>query len=234
MNSNTGDESRSDIEARLDRILRGSDTRETVAAPTRPLASDTLPVVAEDAPVIATKTPAKPIGVYLKTFFESLSKWLNKFMDWGLSLFSRSKVSKPAKSLGVFDKIASKSRDLLKGKVKKSVALIAGAATLVVALGLTLLLNFSSVTVTSGIETTLGSSENRSVLTVKASDANQGDLLVASLGLDQDTNQEILVIGTVFSKNDQTYALYDGEVIWQITAAQIRGIVLFAEATEVP
>jgi hypothetical protein len=62
----------------------------------------------------------------------------------------------------------------------------------------------------------------------------QGDLLVASLGVDQDTNQEILVMGTVFSKNDQTYALYDGEVIWQITAEQIRGIVLFAEATETP
>jgi hypothetical protein len=95
-------------------------------------------------------------------------------------------------------------------------------------------LNFSSVTVTSGIETNLGSSENRSVLTLKASDANQGDLLVASLGVDQDTNQEILVMGTVFSKNDQSFALYDGEVIWQITAEQIRGIVLFAEATEVP
>jgi hypothetical protein len=54
------------------------------------------------------------------------------------------------------------------------------------------------------------------------------------LGVDQDTNKEILVIGTVFSKNDQTYALYDGEVIWQITAEQIRGIVLFAEATEAP
>ena len=234
MNSNTGDESRSDIEARLDRILRDSETRATLAEPRQPVASATPPVVAAEAPVIAKKTPAKPIGDYLKSFSDSLSKVLKHVRDWVMSLSSRLRVSKPAKGLGVFTKVASKSKDLLKGKVKKSVVVIAGGATLVVALGLTLLLNFSSVTVTSGIETTLGSSENRSVLTIKASDANQGDLLVASLGVDQDTNKEILVIGTVFSKNDQTYALYDGEVIWQITAEQIRGIVLFAEATEAP
>jgi hypothetical protein len=234
MNPNTGDESRSDIEARLDRILQGSDSRVTTSAPRQPVAPATPPVVAEEAPVIAAKTPAKPIGAYLKSFSESLSKVLKKIRDWVKSLSSRVRVLKPAKILGVFDKVASKSKDLLKGKVKKSVMVIAGGATLVVALGLTLLVNFSSVTVKSGIETTLGSSDNRSVLTLKASDANQGDLLVASLGVDQDTNQEILVIGTVFSKNDQTYALYDGEVIWQITAEQIRGIVLFAEATETP
>jgi hypothetical protein len=198
------------------------------------VASTTPPVVAQEPPVIAAKTPSKPIGAYLKTLFESLSKVLKSIRDWAMSLSRRLRVSKPAKILGLFDKIASKSKDLLKGRVKKSVAMIAVGATLVVAFGLTLLLNFSSVTVTSGIETNLGSSENRSVLTLKASDANQGDLLVASLGVDQDTNQEILVMGTVFSKNDQSFALYDGEVIWQITAEQIRGIVLFAEATEVP
>ena len=234
MNSNTGDESRSDIEARIDRILRESDTRATTAEPRQPVASVTPLVVSAEAPVIVTKNPAKTIGAYLKNFSDSLSKVLKHVRDWAMSLSSRLRVSKPAKGLGVFTKVASKSRDLFKGKVKKSVVVIAGGATLVVALGLTLLLNFSSVTVTSGIETTLGSSENRSVLTIQASDANQGDLLVASLGVDQDTNQEILVMGTVFSKNDQTYALYDGEVIWQITADQIRGKVLFAEATEVP
>jgi hypothetical protein len=234
MNPNTGDESRSDIEARLDRILQGSDARVTTSAPSQPVAFTTPPVVAQEPPVIAAKTPTKPIGAYLKSFSESLSKLLKNVRDWAKSLSSRLRVTKPVKILGVFDKVASKSKDLLKGKVKKSVAMIAGGATLVVAFGLTLLLNFSSVTVTSGIETNLGSSENRSVLTLKASDANQGDLLVASLGVDQDTNQEILVMGTVFSKNDQSFALYDGEVIWQITAEQIRGIVLFAEATEVP
>jgi hypothetical protein len=234
MNQNTGDESRSDIEARLDRILQGPDARVTTSAPSQPVAFTTPPVVAQEPPVIAAKTPAKPIGAYLKSFSESLSKLLKNVRDWAKSLSSRLRVTKPVKILGVFDKVASKSKDLLKGKVKKSVAMIAGGATLVVAFGLTLLLNFSSVTVTSGIETNLGSSENRSVLTLKASDANQGDLLVASLGVDQDTNQEILVMGTVFSKNDQSFALYDGEVIWQITAEQIRGIVLFAEATEVP
>jgi hypothetical protein len=38
----------------------------------------------------------------------------------------------------------------------------------------------------------------------------------------------------VFSKNDETYALYDGEVIWQIPIGSIRGKVLFAEATQTP
>lgn len=41
-----------------------------------------------------------------------------------------------------------------------------------------------------------------------------------------------LIIGTVFSSNEETYALYDGEVIWQIPLADLKGKVLFAEATQ--
>jgi hypothetical protein len=116
----------------------------------------------------------------------------------------------------------------------RSLLFVLGGVALTAATLLTVLVNFSYLTVTEGIQTTLGNSEDRSVLTLTASDANQGDLIVASLGIDNETDQEILVIGTVFSKNEQTYALYDGEVIWQITAEQIRGKVLFAEATETP
>jgi hypothetical protein len=41
-------------------------------------------------------------------------------------------------------------------------------------------------------------------------------------------------MGSVFSVNDQSYALYDGEVIWQIPLADIKGVVMFADATQIP
>lgn len=234
MNFNTGDESRSDLEARLDRILREPETRVSTPEPRQPEVVSTPPVIQVEAPAVAKKTPTKSIGERLKPMFEAVSESLKKAKGWGLSLVKRSKSSKPSKVQGVIQKIVSGSRKVFRTRVKKSVAVVAGVSTLVAATGLALLLSVASVTVTSGIETTLGSSENRTVLTLRASDANQGDLLVASLGVDIETNEEILVMGTVFSKNDQTYALYDGEVIWQITAEQILGKVLFAEATETP
>jgi hypothetical protein len=46
--------------------------------------------------------------------------------------------------------------------------------------------------------------------------------------------QGFLIMGSVFSVNDQSYALYDGEVIWQIPLADIKGVVMFADATQIP
>ena len=234
MNFNTGDESRSDLEARLDRILREPETRVSTPEPRQPEVAPTPPVIPVEAPAVAKKTPTKSIGEQLKPLLEAVSEALKKAKRWGLSQINRSRSLKLPKVQGVIKKIVSKSREVFKTRVKKSVAVVAGVSTLAVAIGLTLLLSVATVTVTSGIETTLGSSENRTVLTLRTSDAAQDDLLVASLGVDIETNKEILVMGTVFSKNDQTYALYDGDVIWQITAEQIRGKVLFAEATEAP
>lgn len=94
--------------------------------------------------------------------------------------------------------------------------------------------NFSFVTTKQGIETTLGSSDGRTVLIAKGSTAAQNDLVVAVLPGTAESDSEQLIIGTVFSMNDQTYALYDGEVIWQIPLDEVKGRVLFASATQEP
>lgn len=108
-------------------------------------------------------------------------------------------------------------------------AAIAGAIFLVI-----IWLNFGFVKVSQGIETTRGPSENKNIFISKTDNVSRDDLVVAVLpgtGVDSD---ELLVAGTVFSSNEQYYAIYDGEVIWQIPIDQIRGKVVFAKPTQSP
>ena len=112
---------------------------------------------------------------------------------------------------------------------KKKVILSASALVLVV-ISLSLILRFEIVTANQGIDTTLGSSENRTVIIDTAVTAQPEDLVVALLP----GGQGFLIMGSVFSVNDQSYALYDGEVIWQIPLADIKGVVMFADATQIP
>jgi hypothetical protein len=117
---------------------------------------------------------------------------------------------------------------------RKSVLFGGIGAIIVIILLIVGFANFAFVTTEQGIETTLGSSEGRTVLIAKGSTASQSDLVVAVLPGTTDTDAEQLIMGTVFSMNDQTYALYDGEVIWQIPLDDVKGRVLFASATQVP
>jgi hypothetical protein len=229
MNSNTGDQSRQDLEARLDKILREPEATSVINKPSQPDTTSAHPgftpkndSVIEQV-VIPKKAEGKTLSDYFRPFTKSLLQIIKSSQDWLVSGVRRAKSTSNKKSRVGFG-----------NRVNKPLAFVLAGAGVTVAVVVAVLVNISYLTVTTGIETNLGTSENRTVLTLKANDANQGDLLVASLGLDNETNEEILVIGTVFSKNDQTYALYDGEVIWQITAEQIRGKVLFAEATETP
>jgi hypothetical protein len=240
MNSNTGDQSRQDLEARIDRILREPEVRTVNIEPKQPEAAKTQPAVMPNHETrveeieVKKEGSAKQISVYVKTMTDALFQALRASLAWVQSLARGAREKRGPKTRGSLGKWIAKFRKLSGNRVKKPLAFVLGGIGVTVAVLLTVLLNLSYVTVSNGIETTLGASENRTVLTLKSSGANQGDLIVASLGLDNESNEDILVIGTVFSKNDQTYALYDGEVIWQVTSEQIRGIVLFAEATQTP
>jgi hypothetical protein len=114
----------------------------------------------------------------------------------------------------------------------KKIAFAIGGAALVVIVAVVLLLTFRFVTPDQGITTNLGSGKGHTVLIQKVGPFAAEDLVVAALPGSGDGGQQELIIGTVFSLNDQTYALYDGQVIWQIPLGDIIGKVLFAQAIE--
>jgi hypothetical protein len=232
MNDSTGDESRQSLEAKLDRILREPVTVSD-SAKTQPVLTPIVQPMAEEKEV-SRRADSKTFSDYVRPAIEGVLSSLKSSRKWLMTVVGSARKLNFKNSWSRFGKWIPKFGKLSGRRVNKRLAFVLGGIGVTLAVLLTVLMNLSYLTVSNGIETTLGTSENRTVLTLKSSEANQGDLIVASLGLDNETNEEILVVGTVFSKNDQTYALYDGEVIWQITAEQIRGKVLFAEATETP
>lgn len=94
------------------------------------------------------------------------------------------------------------------------------------------LVRFEYVTATSGISNSLGSGANQTVLIDKGAHIERNALVVAKLPKAANATSDQYVMGVVFSFNDQTYAIYDGKVIWQIPVANIKGEVLFAEPSK--
>jgi hypothetical protein len=112
---------------------------------------------------------------------------------------------------------------------KITVASVVAAVVLLVVIVLGA--KFEYVTPNGGIETSLGDGMGTTVLIEKGAAIAPNDLIVAvQPGSPEDAPE--LIIGTVFSSNEETYALYDGEVIWQIPLADLKGKVLFATATQ--
>lgn len=198
--------------------------------------STTKPTAAADSQTDATDTKKGQSDIWAKTvaLFAAIWQWLVKFFAkiWGwlksvgaaIALFVKTKI---------FRKDGDEQTDLSFFK-RKSVIFGGLGAILLIVLLIVGFANFAFVTTAQGIKTTLGSSENRTVLIAKGSNASQSDLVVAVLPGTGDIDNEQLIMGTVFSLNDETYALYDGEVIWQIPLDDLRGTVLFASATQVP
>lgn len=113
----------------------------------------------------------------------------------------------------------------------KKVALISVITGVAFILLLVSVIKFEFVTPDAGIKTNLGSGAGHVVFIEKNATIAPNDLIVAvQPGSSEDSPE--LIIGTVFSFNEETYALYDGEVIWQIPVADLKGKVLFAEATQ--
>jgi hypothetical protein len=115
----------------------------------------------------------------------------------------------------------------------KSVRLFGTAIASVIFL-LVISVNFGFVKVSQGIDTTRGPSENKTMFISKTDTASSNDLVVAVLPGTGNGSEELLVMGTIFSSNEEFYAIYDGEVIWQVPFDQIRGKVLFAKPTQSP
>ena len=113
----------------------------------------------------------------------------------------------------------------------KKVTLATVIAVPVIVIAVILVAKFEFVTPNVGIKTSAGPIPGTSVLIEKGAAIAPNDLIVAvQPGSPEDAPE--LIIGTVFSSNEETYALYDGEVIWQIPVGDLKGKVLFAEATQ--
>jgi hypothetical protein len=128
----------------------------------------------------------------------------------------------PASARTKFSKASPRNKKITVASVVAAVVLV-----VVIVLGV----KFEYVTPDGGIETSLGDGMGTTVLIEKGAAIAPNDLIVAvQPGSPEDAPE--LIIGTVFSSNEETYALYDGEVIWQIPLADLKGKVLFAEPTQ--
>lgn len=236
MTGNQDEQSRLDIQAKIDRILREPEPEIRISPERKPdPISIPQPLAGSVEAQSTNKTPSpKKLSIALTTFTGSIGKLQKAIAARVRSLGKPKKDSGDEKSQPKVVAPQAQAKKVGRSRPSKKLTFVVGGLSLAIVIGLTAFLNLSYMTVSAGIETNLGTSENRTLFTIRASDAEQGDLIVAALSMNSETNEELLVVGTVFSKNEQSYALYDGEVIWQISADQIRGKVLFAEATESP
>lgn len=147
-------------------------------------------------------------------------KSVRKTHDETRSPSPKLKISRP-------DAVNSKS-----GSTRTRLAVLAGASLLLVAASTYGYVRFDFVTAAQGIETTFGKSVDRTVIVDTVVDVAPNDLVAALLPGSSADGESAVLIGTVFSENSETVAVYDGDVIWQIPVGDILGTVLFASATE--
>lgn len=246
-----------DVQSRLDAIK--AKVRDEMAADSgKPKASD-ADAPAADAAASEKKESAflaflRGVGAWIVNASKKTWEWLRERGVVIGAFFARTFGSKGEESPAVAESAASDAQTassdaqsetpdkaaksfggVLAAAAKHKKAIILGAAgAIVLIVGISLLANFKVVTVAQGIETTLGVSEGRTVIIANAETAAQNDLIVAVLPGSQNSDEETLLIGSVFSLNGETYAVYDGEVIWQVPLSDLRGKVMFASATEAP
>jgi hypothetical protein len=129
------------------------------------------------------------------------------------------KVSAQAK------KLFTAKRSTKRGKL----VLLISISAVVLTLAITALIRLEVISVTKGIPLMSGESTGTSVMVDKFAEVKPGDVIVGVLpGTKKEEKQTLL--GSIFSQNDQTYAIFDGEVIWQLPLKDLVGKALFVEA----
>ena len=205
---------------------------------------------AQDAPDVETPVVEKPAAEptssalsALTSFFTQAAKSLASLMKSGVARIKLAFAPQGNKGVAPAGDKAEKGLSLSKipGSIRakfseatprvKKITLASVIAGAIVIITIVLLAKFEFVTPNGGIKTSAGSAQGTTVLIEKGAAIAPNDLIVAvQPGSPEDAPE--LIIGTVFSSNEETYALYDGEVIWQIPVGDLKGKVLFAEATQ--
>jgi hypothetical protein len=128
----------------------------------------------------------------------------------------------------LWKKTVASLKKFFSGKNTKFIYIAAGGA-LVLALAITAFVRLEVVTVTKGMPLTSGDSTGTSVMIDKFASVERGDVIIGVMpGTKREDKKTIL--GSIFSQNDQTYAIFDGEVIWQLPLKDLVGKALFVEA----
>jgi hypothetical protein len=107
------------------------------------------------------------------------------------------------------------------------VAVLSAGAILVGGLTIFGFVKFEFVTVTEGVTTSNGPSEGQRFFIEKTGSAERNDLVVGLMPGSEEGENEKLVMGTVFSKNDETFAVLGDNVVWQVPVGDLRGKVWF-------
>ena len=116
------------------------------------------------------------------------------------------------------------SKDLRGNKV----VVFSAGAVLVGGLTIVGLVRFEFVTVAEGVTTSDGPSEGQRFFIEKTGNAERNDLVVGLMPGSEEGENEKLVMGTVFSKNDETFAVLGDNIVWQVPVGDLRGKVWFA------
>lgn len=175
-----------------------------VTAQSKKIVAEAVKVSKKSAPVIAE--------LWKKTV-NSISKlFANKSWSFGSLLEAPKAIWKKLK---------------VSGKNTKLIYIAAGAAV-ILAVAITGFVRLEVVTVAKGIPLTSGQSTGTSVMIDKFGEVKRGDLIIGVMpGTKKEEKKNLL--GSIFSQNDQTYAIYDGEVIWQLPLTDLVGKALFVE-----
>lgn len=164
----------------------------------------------------AVKASKKGVPFVLELWKKTVASWKKVFSG---KKFSLRPLSEGTKSL--FRKLK------VSGKNTKFIYIAAGG-TLVLALVITAFVRLEVVNVSKGIPLTSGESTGSSVMIDKFATVERGDVIIGVMPGTKHEDKKTL-LGSVFSQNDQTYAIYDGEVIWQLPLEDLIGKALFVE-----
>lgn len=231
-------QSNEDINVQIDRFLQKLREDDPAVAEAPPAPEPVRPKKA--SPAAATSTPEAPLAAPAPPQKAPKKARAPQAPKAQPSVIEREKPKARPRAGNAFVRLTGGLRSAARGsgarvapKPGVRVILIATGAVVIAVLAYGML-SIESVPISEGIATTRGPGDGQTVLIDKTTSANQGDLVVGVMPGTSGSDDEKYVMGTIFSANDETYAVYDGEVVWQVPIGDLKGKVLFASPTEFP
>ena len=170
----------------------------------------------------------KLIGVLTSTF-GGVSSWIASTTK---NLSRNLKQIELPRNLASLKSATDKLKSIPNINWNKKNSIVGGVIAAILVTGIFSIIKFDLVKVSQGIETSRGPADSKTFLVGKTDKFEVNDLVVAQLP--GTTGDENLLVASIFSQNTEFYALYDGEVIWQVAKDSLLGKVYFAEATQLP